>query len=323
MIIDFHIHVSRIEHEHPWVIEWTRSNYRGSLEELMQPLDSPAEFRRFLQHNDIDLAVGLAEVAPITTGWTGNDYVGQFCAEANAEPDPPAGPRGRLLPFASINPYIVGNMAAELEALVRDYSFKGIKLYPPYQHHYPNDARMYPLYAKAEELGLPVLVHTGSSVFKGARIKYANPLFLDDVAIDFPDLVILLAHCGRPFWYDEAWWMARRHPNVYLEVSGLPGRKLLEYMPRLGDLADKVVYGSDWPGMPSLTANVEAIRSLPFTDHASQAILYDNAARILHRSVPRAGGAGLADNPAQPDPAPDARRSAHASGEEPLCGNFC
>lgn len=323
MIIDFHIHLSLIEHEHPWVIEWTRGNYQGSLEELMQPLNSPADFRCFLQQNGLDLAVGLAEVAPITTGWTGNDYVGKFCAEANAVPDPPSGPRGRLLPFASINPYVVGNMAAELAALVRDYDFKGIKLYPPYQHHYPNDARMYPLYATAEELGLPVLVHTGSSVFKGARIKYADPLLLDDVAIDFPDLSILLAHCGRPFWYEQAWWMARRHPNVYLEVSGLPGRKLLEYMPRLGELPDKVVYGSDWPGMPSLTANVEAIRSLPLTEQAKQAILYDNAARILRQSIPREQRAGPTDTATRSESEPSTRHSALSCGEEPLCGNFC
>lgn len=281
MIVDFHVHISLAEHEHPWVIEWTRSNTPGSLEELMRPLNSPAEFRAFLQRNHIDLAVTLAEIAPITTGWTDNEYVGKFCADANALPDPPSGPRGRLVPFASINPYIVGDMAGELESLVQQHGFKGIKLYPPYQHHYPNDARMYPLYAKAEELGLPMLVHTGSSVFKGARIKYADPLLLDDVAIDFPGLTILLAHCGRPFWYGQAFWMARRHPNVYLEVSGLPGKKLLDYLPRLGELADKVVYGSDWPGMPSLTGNVEAIRALPLSDEAKESILFGNAARIL------------------------------------------
>jgi predicted TIM-barrel fold metal-dependent hydrolase len=182
---------------------------------------------------------------------------------------------------------------------------------------------MYPLYAKAETLGLPMLVHTGSSVFKGARIKYADPLLLDDVAIDFPDLTILLAHCGRPFWYEQAWWMARRHPNVYLEVSGLPGRKLLDYMPRLGELSEKVVYGSDWPGMPSLTANVEAIRSLPFTDQAKQAILYNNAARILRHSIPQGQGADPTGTLTRADSAHSTQVSALSSGEEPLCGNFC
>jgi hypothetical protein len=284
MIIDFHVHLSRAEHVYPWIMEWMSQQYPGDLDALMSQVLTPENFRHYLQENGVDSAVGLAEVAPLSTGWTGNDYVGKFCAEANALPDPPTGPRGRLIPFASINPFIISDMAGELETLVRDFGFRGIKLYPPYQHHYPNDARMYPLYAKAEELGIVVLTHTGSSVFKGARIKYADPLLLDDVAIDFPDLTILLAHSGRPFWYEQAFWMARRHANVYLEISGLPGKKLLEYLPRLERIPDKVVYGSDWPSI-DLQTNVKAIRELALTAETKQAILFGNAARILGQAI--------------------------------------
>lgn len=281
MIIDFHIHLSRPEHEHPWVMEWMRGNFSGNLDEFMEQTVTPKGMRSYLQKNEIDFAVGLAEICPITTGWADNDYVGEFCLEANKLPEPDDGPRGRLLPFASINPYITNNLGAELQRLVDEFEFKGIKIYPPYQHHYPNDARMYPLYAKAQELGMPVLVHTGSSVFKGARIKYADPLLLDDVAIDFPEMTILLAHSGRPFWYEQAFWLARRHENVYLEVSGLPGKKLLEYFPRLEEIHQKVVYGSDWPGNPDLNRNVEAIQKLPISETAKESILHNNAAAIL------------------------------------------
>src|SRR3990172_24037 len=281
MIIDFHIHLSRPEHEHPWVMDWMRANYLGDLEELMERILTPQGIRAHLQPNDIDYAVGLAQVPPVTAGWADNDYVGDFGGQANVIADPESGPRGRLLPFASINPYIINDLGAELERLVNEFGFKGIKLYPPYQYHYPNDARMYPLYAKTQDLGLALLAHTGSSVFKGARIKYADPLLLDDVAIDFPEMPILLAHSGRPFWYAQAFWMARRHSNVYLELSGLPGQKLMEYFPRLEEIHQKVVYGSDWPGNPDLKQNVEAIRNLPISDQAKQAILHDNAARVL------------------------------------------
>lgn len=282
MIIDFHVHLSRFEHEHPWVVEWIQENYSGDLAALMDEVLTPENIRSYLQANDVEWAVGLAEVSPITTGWAGNDYVGQFCARANALPDPESGPAGRLLPFASINPFVVNDLAAELVHLVDAFDFRGIKVYPVYHHHYVNDARMYPLYGKAQELGLPVLVHTGSSVFKGARIKYGDPLHLDDVAIDFPDLNILMAHSGRPFWYDQAFWMARQHENVYMEISGLPAKKLLDYFPRLEMIADKVVYGSDWPGNPDLSNNVQAVRDLPISEDSKQAILYDNAARILN-----------------------------------------
>jgi len=282
MIIDFHVHLSRIEHGHPWVLEWIQENYPGDLETLLDEVLTPAGLRRYLQENSVDWAVGLAEVSPITTGWAGNEYVGEICKEANSIPDPAAGPLGRLIPFASINPFVVNDLDAELVRLVDEFNFGGIKVYPVYHHHYANDSRMYPLYGRAQELGLPMMVHTGSSIFKGARIKYGDPLHLDDVAIDFPDLNILMAHSGRPFWYEQAFWMARRHENVYMEVSGLPAKKLLTYFPRLEMIADKIIYGSDWPGNPDLTRNVRAIQTLPISEEAKQAILYGNAARILN-----------------------------------------
>ena len=282
MLIDFHIHVSRSEHERPWVMEFIESQHQGDdLWAFIDRMLTPTTLRPFLQENGIDWAVALAEDCPMTTGVTPHDFVADLCAKANALPDPATGPRGRLIPFASLNPYIVNDLSAELERLVREYGFRGIKAYPVYQHHYMNDIRLYPLYAKAQELGIPMLVHTGSSVFKGARIKYGDPLHLDDVAIDFPNLTILMAHSGRPFWYEQAFWMARQHKNVYMEVSGLPGKKLLEYFPELERVADKVVYGSDWPGNPYLRRNVDAILELPLKDATKEKILWKNAARIL------------------------------------------
>jgi len=257
-----------------------QDQFDGDLVEFMQRTLTPQGIRSYLQANGIDYAVALAEVSPVTTGTISNEETIAFVDAANALPDPPGGPAGRLLPFASLNPYIEGDLAGRLEQLVQQ-GFRGIKIYPVYQHHYTNDPRLYPMYARAQELGIPALVHTGSSAFKGARIKYGDPLHLDDVAIDFPGLALLMAHGGRPFWYEQAFWMARRHPNVYLEVSGLPGRKLLEYFPRLEEIADKVVYGSDWPGNPYLRRNIEAIHDLPLGSEAKELILGGNAARLL------------------------------------------
>ncbi|NUQ36520.1 MAG: amidohydrolase [Caldilineales bacterium] len=291
-MIDFHIHISHASHLRPWVRDWYRQNFEQDfagplaasgldVDAYIDAMLTPAGIRALLQANGIDWAVGLADPTPITTGWTTNDYMGEFCQAANALPDPAEGPRGRLLPCASLNPFIENDLGAELERLVQVYGVRAIKVYPVYQHHYPNDARMYPLYAKAEELGLPMLVHTGSSIFKGARIKYGDPLLLDDVAIDFPKLNILMAHCGRPFWYEQAFWMARRHDNVYLELSGLPAKNLLTTFPRLEMLAHKAIYGSDWPGNPDLSRNIAAIQALPLAETSKQAILHDNAARLL------------------------------------------
>jgi predicted TIM-barrel fold metal-dependent hydrolase len=140
---------------------------------------------------------------------------------------------------------------------------------------------LYPLYAVAQELKIPVMVHTGSSVFKGARLKYGDPLALDDVAVDFPELTIVMAHSGRGFWYDRAFFLARLHEHVYMEVAGLPPQRLLEYFPELERNADKIIFGSDWPGMPYIGRNIELIRSLPLKASTKNKILGENAARIL------------------------------------------
>jgi predicted TIM-barrel fold metal-dependent hydrolase len=281
MIIDFHVHVSRPEHEHDWIVEFMQSQFDGDLLEVIEQVLTPAGIRSFLQENGIDYAVVLAEVCPITTGTCSNEYTIDFVRRANAISDPSEGPKGRLIPFASPNPYIDNDLAERIDELVQDEGFRGVKLYPVYQHHFLNETRMYPLYAKAQELGIPILVHTGSSVFKGARIKFGDPLHLDDVAIDFPELKLLLAHGGRPFWYEQAFWMAQRHANVYLEISGLPAKNLLTYFPRLESLADKVVYGSDWPGFPYIRRNIEAINALPMSEQAKEKILGGNAAGLL------------------------------------------
>ena len=281
MIIDFHVHVSRPEHEHDWAMEFMQSQYDGDIYEFAERVLTPEGIRSYLQENGIDYAVALAEVCPITTGTCSNEYTIEFVNRANEIPDPADGPAGRLIPFASPNPFIDNDLAERVGELVQDLGFRGIKLYPVYQHHYLNDTRMYPLYATAQELSVPILVHTGSSVFRGARIKYGDPLHLDDVAIDFPDLRLLLAHGGRPFWYEQAFWMAQRHANVFLEISGLPAKNLLTYFPKLESLAHKVIYGSDWPGYPYIRKNIEAVNDLPISEGAKEMILSGNAASLL------------------------------------------
>ena len=231
----------------------------------------------------IDYAVVLAELAPITTGISSNEYVAEFCSKSP-----------RLIPFASINPYTCPKPAEELERLVHEYGFKGLKLYPTYQYYYPNDAFMYPVYAKAQELGLPVSIHLGSSVFAGSRLKYGDPIYIDDVAVDFSELPLLMCHCGRPFWYDKAFGLARLHSNVYMEVSGLPPHKLPTYFPELERMAHKVIYGSDWPGVTTIKENIQGVKSLEISQEAKLQILGKNGARLLKigRVYPSFPGSG-------------------------------
>jgi len=274
-VVDFHVHALGSEADwHPWVVSYGMA-MNPSLQTKFEEITTPTGLWAYLAQQGIDLAVILAEDSPVTTtaklGTEINEFIAKFCSQ-NPE---------KMIPFCSVNPKTVARPAKELQRLVDDLGFKGLKLYPPYQLYYPNDQEIYPLYAKAEELSVPVMVHTGSSVFKGARLKYGDPLYLDDVAVDFPDLKLLQVHSGRGFWYDKAFFLAKLHKNVYLEIAGLPPQNLLKYFPELEKLADKIIFGSDCPGVPSIKKNIEIIRGLPLKTETKQKILGQNALKIL------------------------------------------
>jgi hypothetical protein len=93
-----------------------------------------------------------------------------------------------------------------------------------------------------------------------------------------------MAHSGRGLWYERAFFLSKLHPNLYLEISGLPPKNLLKYFPELEKNIDKVVYGSDWPGIQTIAQNIEAIQKLPLAQESIEKILYRNAAQILQRS---------------------------------------
>lgn len=142
--------------------------------------------------------------------------------------------------------------------------------------------RHLPPYAEAQRLKIPVIFHTGASQLTGSRLKYSDPIHLDDVAVDFPNLTIVMAHSGRGLFYDAAFFLARRHPNIYMEVSGLPPSRLLHYFPEFERNADKIVFGSDWPAIPStIKGNVEAFCALPLKASTIEKVLYRNAERLL------------------------------------------
>ena len=223
--------------------------------------------------------VGLINyVSPDVMGFTdeANPWMIRY---ASADPS-------RLIPFGSVNPRFTRDVGAAAAKIIESGA-RALKVHPPHQLFRANayqDAlpALADLYRVAQDAAIPVTIHTGTSVFPGARSRLGDPMDVDDVAVDFPKLTILLAHGGRPLWMDAAFFLVRRHPNVHLEVSGIPPAKLLEYFPRLEEIADKTVWGTDWPspGIKSMRANVEAFQALPLTDETKRKILHENAARI-------------------------------------------
>jgi predicted TIM-barrel fold metal-dependent hydrolase len=270
-VIDFHVHVGLKEHWEDWVKQFgeaAQSDFYKRYEEMIVP----EKFAAHLKKNNITKAVILPEINPGVTGVVPNEYVFEFCRGFDV-----------FVPFCTINPSLSKDPGKDFQKYIQ-MGARGIKLYPSYSFFYPNDSTLYPVYAIAQDYQLPVLVHTGSSIFKGSKIKYADPIHLDDVATDFPGLPILMAHSGRGLWYERSFFLSKLHPNLYLEISGLPPKNLLRYFPELEKNIYKVVYGSDWPGIQSIGQNIEAIRNLPFSDKAIEKILYGNAARILERT---------------------------------------
>jgi len=173
-------------------------------------------------------------------------------------------------------------------ARILDRGIRMIKIHPPHQEFAANAYRhdlsaLAELYQECEKRKVPVMIHTGTSVFPRARNVFADPMAVDDVAVDFPGLRIILAHAGRPLYGDTAFFLARRHPNVFIDVSGIPPKSLPRYVPRLPEIADKTLWGTDWPspGVTSLSANIEAFRALGYGAEIEKKVFWDNAARLF------------------------------------------
>ncbi len=201
----------------------------------------------------------------------------------------------RLLPFGGLDPRdpaVESDPAGAVDHLL-ELGIRGLKIHPPHQELRANAYRegaadehlpaLAGIYARCAERGLPVMIHTGTSIFPGARSRFGNPLECDDVAIDFPDLIQILAHAGRPFWCEQAMFVARRHSNLYLDLSGIPPKRLLHYLPELPRLAHKCLWGTDWPGpgVPGLRSNLEQFLALDLADETRKLVLHDVPARLF------------------------------------------
>ncbi len=198
------------------------------------------------------------------------------------------GHRDRLVPVGGIHPRHSRDVAGDVKRLFDVYRLGAFKLHPPHMELHANAYRtdcpsLADVYRLAGEAKRPVLIHTGTSVFPGARNVYADPMACDDVAVDFPRTTLVLCHAGRPLWYDTAFFLLRRHPNVLLDVSSIPPKKLLDVLPRISEAADRILWGTDWPsrGVVTMRRNVEAFLSLPLSDSVRRKILFDNAAALF------------------------------------------
>ncbi len=277
-VIDIHIHIQPLHMFKPHALELIKRGRKdfAAIETYSQ---QPVEFLKFLDRAGIARAGLINYVSPDVIGFTPevNDWIAAYC---KADPQ-------RLLAFGSVHPMYVADAGAEVDRLAR-IGIRALKVHPSHQEFSPNAYRdglgpLAAMYDRAQANRLPVMIHTGTSIFPGARNSHAQPILADDLGVDFPDLVVILAHGGRPLWMNEAFFLVRRHKNMYMDISGIPPQKLLDYFPRIEEIADKVLFGTDWPGpgVPDVRDNIEKFLTLPLSEETRRKILYENAARLF------------------------------------------
>ena len=209
MITDCHIHIQPIEMFMPAALELMKRR-RPDFARIAEYVRSPKAFLKYMDSVGLDRAVLINYVAPEVIGFTSevNSFVVEYVKQ-----DP-----RRLIPCGSLHPRHTSNVLAEVEKILR-LGIQMIKIHPPHQLLFPNDylrgvKELEIIYRAAEANGIPVMFHTGTSVFPGARNKYGDPIHVDDVAVDFPRLKILLAHGGRPIWMKPAMRSCGARPSA-------------------------------------------------------------------------------------------------------------
>jgi predicted TIM-barrel fold metal-dependent hydrolase len=278
LLVDAHVHVARLPTlSRDWQ-EWVATFGGGiRLGELYDGdgVPVPAALDAHFAAEGADHVLLFTEYSPKATGIQPIEDVLPLVAANPA----------RFHPVANINPHLHYPVKAEL-ARQAGLGAIACKIHPVHGGFEPADRMLYPAYSWCEERGMPVIVHCGTSTFAGSVNAFGAPELLDPVFRDFPDLTVVLAHGGRGWWYDQAAFLTLMRPNVWIEVSGLPPARLADYFGRvLARLAAKMVFGTDWPGVPGVQRNARALEKVLVDSGASEdavkLALGGNAAQIF------------------------------------------
>ena len=279
-LVDVHLHaVDRTTIKPAWSVWASDFGDEQVLERVYRADGSvdPAGFAAYLVDEGVDIALLLAEYSPKATGV---QSIEDNLPLAAHDPD-------RIKLIANVNPHLHYPIEDELQRQV-DLGAVALKLHPVHAGFAANDRALYPAYERCQQLGLPVVVHCGTSTFPGSSNSLADPLFLDDVLRDFRKLDIVLAHGGRGWWYDAAASMALLNDRVWIELSGLPPSRLPQYYARFSwpRLTRRMIFGTDWPGIPGIAKNARVVAQLCPDDETRALVLAGNAARVYGLTLP-------------------------------------
>jgi uncharacterized protein len=273
-VVDAHMHVPRLSTVSPAWLEWAvkfgqDSGWRDVFGAAGDP--DPARLDAALEKEGVDAALLFAEYSP---GATGIQPVEDLLPIIAHNPD-----RYRLV--ANVNPRMHHPPAAEAERQL-NLGAVAVKIHPVHGAFQVDRDDMYPVYDLCAERGVPVIVHTGPSIFPGSQAEAGDPKLMDAIARAYPGVPFVLAHGGRGHWYADAARMALSLDNVWIDLAGLPPKRLPDYYAGFDfhALARKWIFGTDWPGVPGVARNARAIAALDLPDDTLAAVLSKNATRV-------------------------------------------
>ena len=239
----------------------------------------PAELHALLEGEGVDTGLLMCEYSPKVTGL---QVIEEMLPIAGAGPD-------RVKVIGSVNPHLHYPVDEEVRRQLA-LGAVALKVHPVHAGVAANDRMLYPAYEACQAAGVPVVVHCGTSTFPGSSNAFGDPVFLDDVLRDFRALTLVLAHGGRGWWYDAAAFLALSHDRVWIELSGLPPSRLRDYYARQNwkRLTKRMIFGTDWPGIPGIAANARAVVRLMPDEDTAAAVLAGNATGVYNLKPPAA-----------------------------------
>lgn len=276
LLVDAHMHTPRLPTVKPAWRQWARDfGDAAAMDRVYDPRGTvdPAAFDDYLDSEGVDVALLLAEYSPKATGIQPVEDLLPIAAHHPA----------RVKLVANINPHVHYPVDEELRRQV-SLGAVACKLHPVHAGVAPSNRWLYPAYEVCQQAGIPLVVHCGTSTFPGSANSFADPVAIEDVLHDFRDLDIVLAHGGRGWWYDAAAFLALTHQRVWIELSGLPPSRLRDYYARhnWNRLSRRMIFGTDWPGVPGIARNARAIAALCPDDETAGLVLGGNAVQVYH-----------------------------------------
>jgi predicted TIM-barrel fold metal-dependent hydrolase len=274
LLIDAHCHVPVLGSLAPAWIQWARDFGPDGILEQVWDADGrpvPARLDELFEEQGVDAALLFCEYSPRATGYQLFEDLLPI-VEHNPE---------RFRPVANVNPHLHFPIAAEVTRQL-DLGATALKLHPVHGGFSCDDRALWPAYEVLAQRGVPLIVHCGTSSFPGAMNELASPERLLPVVRDFPTVDVVLAHGGRGWWYDAAAFLALSNERVWIELSGLPPKRLPEYYARfdLGRLARKFIFATDWPGVPGTAQNARAVAGLGLDEETVGLVLGGNARQV-------------------------------------------